>query len=391
MRDALSNDECLAAASSPDASDSSALRPASANGPARIGGNAAGVVEWADPAFALLTGIALDDLSQKPVSRLLEQIGIDPTVVDFVAERFFEGGPCRVELPYLRPDGAALDVLLEVEPLRNASGEIDRFVATAHARPQCAADSERAPWPIAPDAVAPRVGATCVGAPDGNAACGVESDRYGLRSPRFAGERKSRRARRSDRFDLSAIARRVALRFAAEAREAGHAFLIDLDLDLHLDLDLDRDRDRDRAIGVDPGLGPGAERLPTKFDEAALSAITTDLLEAARHAVAETGNAGAVITLSTRSTAAGRRFVSPAHAIPSTAPTRASGPFLALEVHDTGPMLACDGRSTERQAALARAHERSTALGLRLDYATTSGCGNRALLQIPALPRPEPA
>ena len=45
---------------------------------ARVVGNLAGVVEWANEAFERLSGIPLCETLGKPVSRFLERAGIDP-------------------------------------------------------------------------------------------------------------------------------------------------------------------------------------------------------------------------------------------------------------------------------------------------------------------------
>lgn len=101
---------------------------------ARVAGNRAGVVEWANEAFGRLTGIPLSETVHKPVTRFLERAGIELEVVEFVAEQFFAGRTCRIELAFERPDGRCIDVLLEVESLRGEDGEIDRFIATARER-----------------------------------------------------------------------------------------------------------------------------------------------------------------------------------------------------------------------------------------------------------------
>lgn len=101
---------------------------------ARVAGNRAGIVEWANEAFGRLTGIPLAETVNKPVTRFLERAGIELEVVEFVAEHFFAGRTCRIELPFERPDGRCIDVLLEVEAIRGEDGDIDRFIATARER-----------------------------------------------------------------------------------------------------------------------------------------------------------------------------------------------------------------------------------------------------------------
>ena len=87
---------------------------------ARVTGNRAGVVEWANEAFGRLTGIPLAETVNKPVTRLLDRAGIELEVVEFVAEDFFAGRRCRIERPFERSDGRRIDVLLS-PPVRDGT------------------------------------------------------------------------------------------------------------------------------------------------------------------------------------------------------------------------------------------------------------------------------
>src|SRR5690606_15849368 len=101
---------------------------------ARAIGNLAGVVEWANDAFASLSGIPLGETVDKPVGRLLERAGIGLDVVELVAQQFFEGQVCRIAFPFERPDGRRIEVVLDVTALRDEQGEIERFLAEARER-----------------------------------------------------------------------------------------------------------------------------------------------------------------------------------------------------------------------------------------------------------------
>jgi len=106
------------------------LAARTAAGPeAVVTGNRAGVVEWANSAMAELTGWPLESLAGKPVARLLDAFGIDRSLVDFVQANFLRGRRSAVELPVQTPDGRSLWIHLEVEPQRDALGEIGDFVA----------------------------------------------------------------------------------------------------------------------------------------------------------------------------------------------------------------------------------------------------------------------
>lgn len=332
---------------------------------ARIVGNLAGVVEWANDAFAQLSGFGLDETLDKPVGRLLERAGIDLEIVEFVAQHFFEGRVCRVAFPFERPDGRRIDVLLEVEALRDALGEIDRFSAIAREESAAPGASEMA----STDRNASR--AETPSAPD----CAVDLD--------------------------------AAIRRAVEAALAGRTSepnAPDSELGLILELDLAAGHEgiavtRPDGIGVGIGVArrdacPAAVE-PQPPASRAIESLATALFEAARLGVEEAGNAGGVITLSTARLDAHRRFVSKVHAIAACPAERCALGDVVLEVHDTGRTLPpsvlaalargdFDGaRALETSArvdALAVACARALDLGARIHLDGTPGCGNQLLV-----------
>ncbi len=94
-------------------------------------GNRAGVIEWTNAAWRRVTGWALDEVVDKPLSHLLDRIGLEHSVLDFVQSHFTAGRSCSLELSIDGPDGRMHAVHLEVEPLADADGEVDRFLAIA--------------------------------------------------------------------------------------------------------------------------------------------------------------------------------------------------------------------------------------------------------------------
>lgn len=94
-------------------------------------GNRAGVVEWTNDAWHRVTGWPLEDMVDKPISHLLDRIGIEPSVLDFVQTHFLSGRRCAVELPIEAEDGRHLRIHLEVDAYRDDSGEVTDFVACA--------------------------------------------------------------------------------------------------------------------------------------------------------------------------------------------------------------------------------------------------------------------
>ena len=108
------------------------IRPeALALGNAVVVGNRAGVVEWTSDAWSRLTGFPLSETLDKPITHFLACAGLELELVDFVAQNFLAGRSSTVELPFETFDQRRIEVHLEVEPLRDANGEISRFIAVA--------------------------------------------------------------------------------------------------------------------------------------------------------------------------------------------------------------------------------------------------------------------
>ncbi|MBK7949167.1 MAG: PAS domain-containing protein [Deltaproteobacteria bacterium] len=332
--------------------------------PARIVGNLAGVVEWANDAFAQLSGIGLDETVDKPVSRLLERAGIDLEIVEFVAQHFFEGRVCRVAFPFERPDGRRIDVLLEVEALRDALGEVDRFSAIAR---------EESAAPCASETASPNRSPSRAEPPP---------------APGYA-------------VDLDAAIRRAVEAALAGGRREPNASGDELGLTVELDLAGGLERIAVAGLGGE-GLGGDAGDLraacPATVEPPAgqaIESLATALFEAARLGVAEAGNAGGVITLSTARLDVHRRFVSKVHAIPACPAERSASGDVVLEVHDTGralppSVLAALARGdsaaaraldpSARVGALAEACACALGLGARIHLDGTPGCGSQVLV-----------
>lgn len=324
---------------------------------ARIVGNLAGVVEWANDAFARLSGIGLDETLDKPVGRLLERAALDLEIVDFVAQHFFEGQICRVAFPFERPDGRRIDVVLEVEALRDALGEIDRFRAIAREAPSAALEPTP---PVRPT-----------------------SSSGHLEGPRtaIALNEAVRRGLDAALDALAALAAggRAGAPDVEPARPPQPTFSIELDLAPDLPL---------VEVETRPDAAAAASAGPVE-------ALVGMLFEAARLAIEESGNAGGVVTLSTSRLAPRRRFVSKVHAIAACPPERAAAGDVVLELHDTADALApahvaalvCGGDDaaetnapSARLRALAEVCRRARALGARVHLDATPGCGNQLLV-----------
>jgi PAS domain S-box-containing protein len=115
----------------PEATLQKLARSARQSERAMVVGNRAGVIEWANDAWTRVTGYALDESVDKPVTGFLEHVDIDPGVIDFVAGCFQSGRVCELEIPLCPPRRDALWIQLRVEPLFDASSEASDFLAIA--------------------------------------------------------------------------------------------------------------------------------------------------------------------------------------------------------------------------------------------------------------------
>jgi len=94
-------------------------------------GNRSGLIEWANASWNRITGYAVDQVVGKPVVQLLDEVGIDPTVVEFIHLNFLACKRSVVELPIEAPDGRSLWIHLEVDPVRDEFDDVSDFVAVA--------------------------------------------------------------------------------------------------------------------------------------------------------------------------------------------------------------------------------------------------------------------
>ena len=312
---------------------------------ARVVGNLAGVVEWANEAFGRLSGIPLCETLDKPVTRFLERAGIDLEVVDFVAQHFFEGRSCRVEFPFERPDGSRIDVLLEVEALRDEHGEIERFLAIAREQGRVIESAEE-----------------------------PGCERASARARASSNARPPARSWAPTPLDLSAEVEREVVCAAERARSVANPPAFDLEL----------------APSLDPIEGTQAD----------LTALVRCLLASATKALSDAGDGFGALSVTTGRTTPDRRFVSKVHAIPVGPAAFGNESRVYLEVHDTGRPLSPGaaerirrgepggGAGGEgRECELVRATEWAQRLGATLAIDSTPGCGNQVLVVFPASTR----
>jgi PAS domain S-box-containing protein len=364
-----------------------------------VTGNRAGVIEWANDAMAHLTGLPLESLVGKSVTRLLDVFGIEPAVVDFVQANFVAGCRSTVELPVQLPDGRSRWIHLEVDPHRDALGEIGDFVAVAsditalraaetdrsqpasrHCPPAGpgVVEGEAAASGLSADAL--RIGEmlapigehiTRLAAVDGIEAQDLEDLGELGRAVGLLAQRLHDRAEQP-------VAPRSALDLAALVREACRTLGNDLPPRCRLDAVADT-------------------RLPSAHSHAdRLHEILMDLLETARDAV---GDSWSTISVTVGATCPGQLLESAVYHHGFVGSVHDEAPRLFIELHDTGVALTPDELSrlrlgllpapaSPRVSRLLIARALLGELGGDLQVDATVGSGTRLLVLLPTAPAP---
>jgi len=302
-------------------------------------GNRAGVVEWANLAWSRITGFPLVETVHKPISHFLDVSGIELELVDFVGQRFVEGRSSTLEFPFETFEGQEIHVHLEVEPIRNRSGELDAFVATASILPEWREDDPSATGDAGADlrSLASQIDPT-LPPMDATAPTGGRS------------------------ISISEHVRRT---WASGPPSAGGMRRTHFDLIL-------------------------ADELPTaRLDSDRFGELMETLQRVSLLAL---GDAWGCISVMTGTTRPGRGHVSQAHPVIARPIALARGPWVFVEIHDTGRALppsalerVCAGQTdgSPREVALARSVELAREIGVPLHLDSTPGCGNQALVLIP--------
>lgn len=310
-------------------------------------GNRAGIVEWTNEAWTQLTGFPIEETVAKPISHFLEQARFELELVDFVGQHFREGRSCEIEFPFETFDERTIWVHLEVQPIRNETGEISDFVA------------------IATDAT--ERNSREVAAPE--TPFGDEENAAALST----GESRDRLPN-IQRVSTSAIAEIGAEPFF---RRKGPRTHFDVCLGHHL-----------------PSI---------RTNRILLEELVSLLLESAFIDIDESWG---FVSLTTGRMPAERRFLSAVHGMPAILPaidaSAATSPetprrplFQYVEVHDTGATLSKAALEAirlgvrledPRTQILATATALASTLGASLLVDSTPGCGTQALLLLPDSP-----
>lgn len=361
-------------------------------------GDRAGIVEWTNSAWRRITGWALEDVVGKPVGHLLDAVGLEPEVLEFIQSRFVAGLRAAVEVPVATPEGRVVHIHLDVEPIRDESGDIGHFVAVATdvtARRQSELALEQSHQSrgyggpggddegtrdrlIAAEALAARsldalrrVERLCLEI-ERTTAVGL-LDEFGVRSVR-------ERATAAVDAAIDLIER--------AADEAGSRRAVDLGAVVSDALRRARQALPDRAqfdVVLDPALPP------VRADEKELAAAIERLICAGLRALEENWD---TLSVTTGITQPGQPLVSAVHFQSFPGPLRDEVPRGYVEIHDTGPTLPPESLRrlrgsllpTPRSPRLAELLEIRAMLrpsGIEMDVSSTPGCGTRVLLLLP--------
>ena len=91
--------------------------------------DAAGLVQWVNPAFTLMCGFTLDELRGRKPGALLQGELTDPASVARLRQAIQAGAPCREELINYHKDGHPYWVAIAVNPILGPDGAPRGFMA----------------------------------------------------------------------------------------------------------------------------------------------------------------------------------------------------------------------------------------------------------------------
>lgn len=360
-------------------------------------GDRAGVIEWTNTAWRRVTGWALEDVVDKPVSELLDRVGVERAVLDFVRNHYVAGRSCALELSIEGDDGQTRAIHLDVEPLRDETGDVAHFVAVA----SDVTERRRAEEARAHEAGSP---ATTRRAAEEDALARVAPlERFAVESLRAAREieRLCAEIERTTAVGLlDELGVRSVWERAAAAADAARSLLdrasaapaprtaVDVSALVRDCLAL-VDREIPARVQLDVDL---ADALPTGWARAQdLAEVVTDCLRAAAHAIEDSWG---TLSVTTGVTQPGRPLVSSVYHASFLGTLDDDAPRCFIEIHDTATSLPPDAphriaggvlplAAAGRVASLALARARLVDAGVAMHVHSTTGCGTRVLLLVP--------
>jgi PAS domain S-box-containing protein len=100
--------------------------------------NAAGLLEWVNPAFTEMCGYTLDELRGRKPGHLLQGAGTDPAAVNRIRVSLRERRPCRETLVNYHKDGTSYRADVRIMPVLDDDGQPLWFVARERLLPALA-------------------------------------------------------------------------------------------------------------------------------------------------------------------------------------------------------------------------------------------------------------
>lgn len=91
--------------------------------------DAAGLIEWVNPAFTALCGYTLDEIKGRKPGQFLQGPRTDPTAVARIRQGVRERRPCRETLANYHKDGSLYYVDIAITPILDDDGQPLWFIA----------------------------------------------------------------------------------------------------------------------------------------------------------------------------------------------------------------------------------------------------------------------
>ncbi len=91
--------------------------------------DAQGCIEWVNEGFVRMTGHELEEVKGRKPGSFLQGPGTDPATVALIREHLQRAEPVVTEILNYHRDGTAYWIRLDIVPLLEEGGKVDRFVA----------------------------------------------------------------------------------------------------------------------------------------------------------------------------------------------------------------------------------------------------------------------
>mgnify|MGYP003599638529 FL=1 len=86
-------------------------------------------IEWVNPGFTAVTGYTLEEVIGKNPGEVLQGPESDPVVIEQMRAALYVADKIEVELINYRKSGEKFWVAISIQPIRNAAGEVEKFIS----------------------------------------------------------------------------------------------------------------------------------------------------------------------------------------------------------------------------------------------------------------------